>query len=71
MLLGDKTMIETVKDLIEALTEFNQSATVCIGDNFNNRVELGWSGNEDGSCTKAGCKYVCLDIKGQEEKESI
>ena len=62
-------MIETVKDLIKALEEFNPDATVCIGDNFGNRVELGWSGSD--GCTKKGCEYLCLDIMGQEEKENI
>ena len=60
-------MIETVRDLMKALEEFNPDATVCIGDNFGNRVELGWSGGE--GCAKKDCKYLCLDIMGQENNE--
>lgn len=62
-------MIETVRDLNKALEEFNQDAIVTIGDNFNNRLELGW-GFSDG-CTKKNCQYVCLDIRGQENDERI
>ena len=59
--------IVTVLDLIRELLQFNPRATVCIGDNFNNRVSLGWSGGE--GCDKGHCSYVCLD-EANEEKES-
>lgn len=62
-------MIETVRDLIKALEEFNQDAIVTIGDNFDNRVELGWGWVE--GCTKENCQYVCLNIRGQENSERI
>ena len=52
--------IETVKDLITALLDYNQDAKVCIGNNFNNRVALGWSGGE--GCKKKDCQYLCLDM---------
>jgi len=63
----DIPMIETVRDLIKALESINPDAKVCIGDNFENRVELGYGGAE--GCTKKNCEYLCLDIRGQENKE--
>lgn len=59
--------IETVKDLITALLDFNMDAKVCIGDNFENRVSLGWSGGE--GCKKKDCQYVCLDLSLGENTE--
>ena len=43
-------MIETVRDLIKALADFNPDAKIFIGDNINNHVTLSW-GSADG-CTK-------------------
>ena len=60
-------MIVTVKDLIKELLDFNPDAIVQIGDNFENRVALGWSGGE--GCAKKDCQYLCLDIAGNEKDE--
>jgi hypothetical protein len=60
--------IVTVSDLICELRKFNPKATVCIGDNFNNRVSLGWSGGDGGD--KEHCWYVCLDDASTENKEN-
>ena len=46
--------IETVTDLIDALKDVNPKATVCIGDNFYNRVSLGYGGAD--GCTKKNCE---------------
>ena len=61
--------IETVKDLITALLEFNMDAKVCGGDNFGNRISLGWSGGE--GCAKKDCEYLCIDIIGHESVENV
>ena len=57
--------IETVTDLIDALKDVNPKATVCIGDNFYNRVSLGYGGAD--GCTKKNCEFLCLDIAGRTE----
>ena len=62
-------MIVTVKDLIKELLDFNPDAIVQIGDNFENRVALGWSGSE--GCDKTNCKYLCLDIDGQDTENEV
>lgn len=67
MRLAKKDEQMTVAELIWNLQKFNPKAKVCIGDNFSNRVSIGW-GYSDG-CTKKNCEYVCLDIAGQENKE--
>lgn len=67
MTLADKDEQMTVAEFIWELSAFNPNAKVCIGDNFNNRVSLGWSGGD--GCTRWNCEYVCLDIEGQEDKE--
>ena len=64
---SDMKHIETVKDLITALLDYNQDATVCIGNNFDNRVALGWSGGD--GCKKKDCQYLCLDMADGENVE--
>lgn len=64
---SDMERIETVKDLIIALLDYNQEAKVCIGNNFYNRVALGWSGGD--GCKKKNCQYLCLDIADGENTE--
>ena len=63
-----KNMQMTVAELIYELKKFNPYAKVCGGDNFNNRIAIGWSG-DDGVPSKSDCKYVCLDVAGSENKE--
>ena len=58
----------TVAEFIHELYKFNQTAKVCIGDNFGNSVSIGWSGRDGDS--KENCEYVCLDVLGKEEKEN-
>lgn len=67
MTLADKDEQMTVAEFIYELQKFNPYTKVCIGDNFNNRVSIGWSG-ADGFGSKRGCDYVCLDVAGNEEK---
>ena len=59
----------TVAEFIYELQRFNPKAKVCIGDNFNNRVSIGWGYSE--GCTEKNCEYLCLDIAGQENTENI
>ena len=63
-----RKMIETVRDLIKELANYNPDAKVSIGDNFDNRVSLGYGFSE--GCTPKTCEYVCLDIMGKENKET-
>lgn len=58
----------TVGEFIYELQKFNPKAKVCIGDNFNNRVSIGWGYSE--GCTKENCEYLCLDIEGKEDTEN-
>lgn len=68
MTLADKDEQMTVAEFIWKLQKFNPEAKVCIGDNFYNRVSIGWGYSE--GCTKENCEYVCLDNAGQENKEN-
>ena len=67
MELAEKNNQMTVAEFIWELSAFNPNAKVCIGDNFNNRVSLGWSGGD--GCTRGNCEYLWLNIEGQENKE--
>ena len=67
MTLADKDKQMSVAEFIYELQKFNPDAKVCIGDNLNNRVSIGWGYSE--GCTKENCEYLCLDIEGQENKE--
>lgn len=57
----------TVGEFIYELQKFNPKAKVCVGDNFNNRVSIGWGYSE--GCSKKNCEYVCLDVAETENNE--
>lgn len=57
----------TVAEFIYELQKFNPKAKVCIGDNFSNRVSIGWGYSE--GCTKENCEYLCLNVAGEENEE--
>ena len=56
-------MIETVKDLIDALGKFNPEAKVYAGDNLYNRISLSYGGCD--GCGKEDCSDVGIHIEGK------
>jgi len=57
----------TVKELIEILKEYNQDATLTVGDNFDNGISVSYSGSDGG--TKENCTYVCFGPKNKNEEK--
>lgn len=53
--------IKTVRDLIDALLDYNLDAEVFIGDNLYNEVELSYGGSD--GCTPKTCEHVGLHMK--------
>lgn len=60
--------IKTVRDLINALLDYNVDAEVFIGDNLYNEIELSYGGSD--GCTVKNCEHVGLHIKGINNKEN-
>lgn len=56
----------TVRELIKELLDYNQDATVFVGDIYNT-PELFYDGAE--GCTKKNCKDVGILIKGKSDCE--
>ncbi len=57
----------TVRELIKELLDYNQDATVFVGDNLYNTPEICYGSSE--GCTKKNCEDVGILIKGKSDCE--
>lgn len=48
-----------VKELIEELKNYNPEATLTVGDNFYNGIDISYSADDGG--TKADALFVCFN----------
>ena len=62
-------MIETIRDLIKELMDYNPDAKIFIGDNLYNHVAISYVGEE--GCTKKNCDSVGFHIEGEDNCEKV